>query len=89
MNLSRKSFLGGSLAFFAASGARAADPDPNGKIFGLDEKGSGKISSRKWEPFSDHKVRFRNLCSSCLIAKVFLACAAGPVLYVTCFRTRC
>ena len=57
MNLSRKSFLGGSLAFFAASGTKAADPDPNGKIFGLDEKGSGKISSRKWEPFSDRKVR--------------------------------
>ena len=57
MNLSRKSFLGGSLAVFAASRVKAADPDPNGKIFGLDEKGSGKISSRKWQPFSDRKVR--------------------------------
>ena len=57
MSLSRKSFLGGSLALFAASGAKAADPDPKGKIFGLDEKGSGKISGRAWEPFSDRKVR--------------------------------
>ena len=57
MDLSRKGFLGGSLALLAASGAKAADPDPKGKIFGLDEKGSGKVSGRPWEPFSDRKVR--------------------------------
>ena len=57
MKISRKGFLGGSLAMFAASGAKAADPDPKGKIFGLDEAGSGKVSGRPWEPFSDRKVR--------------------------------
>ena len=57
MKISRKGFLGGSLAVLAASGAKAADPDPKGKIFGLDEAGSGKVSGRPWEPFSDRKVR--------------------------------
>ena len=57
MKISRKGFLGGSLAVLATSGAKAADPDPKGKIFGLDEAGSGKVSGRPWEPFSDRKVR--------------------------------
>ena len=54
MDISRKGFIGGVLAAIATQGAAADDEK---KIQGLDERGSGKLSERAWEPFSDRKVR--------------------------------
>ena len=56
MGISRKGFIGGAFAALAAQGAVAAGEEKK-KIQGLDEKGSGKLSARPWEPFSDRKVR--------------------------------
>lgn len=54
--ISRKSFLGGSLALFAAARASAA-PAPAKKIQGFDETNAGKLAAQAWTPFSDKKVR--------------------------------
>ncbi len=57
-SLSRKNFLGGSLALFAAAGASAANaPKDQKKIQGFDETSVGKLSASSWTPFSDRKVR--------------------------------
>jgi len=55
MNISRKSFLIGSLAT-AATGFAAKAPEPVGKIQGFDESGESKTDG-PWQPFSDRKVR--------------------------------
>ena len=54
--ISRKSFLGGSLALFAAARASAAQA-PAKKIQGFDETNAGKLAAQAWTPFSDKKVR--------------------------------
>ena len=56
MNISRKNFFIGSAAAFAATGLRAAAPNPVGKIQGFDESSESKTDG-PWEPFSDKKVR--------------------------------
>ncbi|MBR0066998.1 MAG: gfo/Idh/MocA family oxidoreductase, partial [Kiritimatiellae bacterium] len=56
MNLTRKNFFIGSAAAMAASGLRAAAPNPVGKIQGFDESFESKTDG-PWEPFSDKKVR--------------------------------
>ena len=50
--ISRKSFLGGSLALFAAARASAAQA-PAKKIEGFDETNAGKLAAQAWTPFSD------------------------------------
>ena len=57
--ISRKSFLGGSLALFAAARASAA-PAPAKKIQGFDETNAGKLAAQAWTPFSDKKVRWES-----------------------------
>ena len=56
MQITRKDFFVGSLAATAALGARAAAPNPVGKIQGFDESFESKTDG-PWEPFSDKKVR--------------------------------
>ena len=56
MDISRKHFFIGSAAVFAASGLKAAAPNPVGKIQGFDESNEAKTDG-PWEPFSDKKVR--------------------------------
>ena len=53
MEVTRKSFLGGSLALFAA-GAAAQQKKT---IQGFDETNAGKLAEQAWTPFSDRKVR--------------------------------
>lgn len=50
----RRAFVGAGLSLFAA-GLHA--DNGNETIQGFDEKFAGKLSSTKWEPFSDRKVR--------------------------------
>ena len=54
--ISRTSFLGGSLALFAAARASAAQA-PAKKIQGFDETNAGQLAAQAWTPFSDKKVR--------------------------------
>lgn len=57
MNLSRKHFLGHSMALLAA-GASARTAAGAGKVIqGFDETDAGKLLSAPWKPFSDKKVR--------------------------------
>ena len=56
MNISRKHFFFGSAAVFAASGLKAAAPNPVSKIQGFNESIESKTDG-PWEPFSDKKVR--------------------------------
>ena len=56
MQITRKDFFVGSAAIFAASGLKAAAPNPVGKIQGFDESNEAKTDG-PWEPFSDRKVR--------------------------------
>ena len=56
MDISRKNFFIGSAAVVAATGLKAAAPNPVGKIQGFDESNEAKTDG-PWEPFSDKKVR--------------------------------
>ena len=56
MELSRKSFIGGTLAMFASLSAQGAEAKKK-VIQGFDDFGDGKTSKKGWEPFSDKKVR--------------------------------
>ena len=56
MQITRKNFFSGSAAVVAASGLKAAAPNPVGKIQGFDESIESKTDG-PWEPFSDKKVR--------------------------------
>ena len=56
MDITRRNFFIGSAAAFAASGLKAATPNPVGKIQGFNESIESKTEG-PWEPFSDKKVR--------------------------------
>ena len=56
MQITRKDFFIGSAAVFAASGLKAAAPNPVSKIQGFNESIESKTDG-PWEPFSDKKVR--------------------------------
>ena len=56
----RKGFLGFGGAFLASSAFAAANQpkDKDGKVIaGFDETDAGRIAAKKWEPFSEKKVR--------------------------------
>ena len=53
MEVTRKSFLGGSLALFAAGAAAQQKKS----IQGFDETNAGAVSATTWTPFSERKVR--------------------------------
>ena len=60
MELSRKGFIGGTLAALAAGGCaaeKAADGKKKVEIQGLNEGFEGALSNKPWQPFSDAKVR--------------------------------
>ena len=60
VEFTRKGFLGFGGAFLASSAFAAANQpkDKDGKVIaGFDETDAGKIAAKKWEPFSDKKVR--------------------------------
>lgn len=56
MEMSRKCFLGGSLAMLAAMTAKGAEAQKK-EIWGLKDGGDGKTANKAWTPFSDKKVR--------------------------------
>mgnify|MGYP003326183902 CR=1 FL=1 len=60
MEFTRKGFLGFGGAFLASSAFAAANQpkDKDGKVIaGFDETDAGRIAAKKWEPFSEKKVR--------------------------------
>ncbi len=56
-DISRRGFMGAGAAFFAAAGMSAQGAEKKEKIQGFDERDAGKLEGKKWEPFSDKKVR--------------------------------
>ena len=61
MDMTRKGFLGGAAAMFAAAGCQTVGketPKDGGKVIqGFDEKNAGKLAGAPYVPFSEKKVR--------------------------------